>query len=104
MLTGRARVGGPVQLRPRRRDLNRAPLKTRAGTPGKSRSRSVLFVAQHHRRRSPLALTSPATVTSLPTSYIVRVAQPTPFQVALERALSRPMEPWWGHWLHIGRR
>lgn len=47
---------------------------------------------------------APATVTHLPTPVIVRVEQPAPFQAAVERALSRPMEPWWRHWLHTGRR
>ncbi len=40
----------------------------------------------------------------LPTLFIVRVEQPTPLEAALERALSRALEPWWRHWLHIGRR
>ncbi len=47
---------------------------------------------------------APGSLVYLPTLFIVRVEQPTPLEAALDRALSRALEPWWRHWLHIGRR
>lgn len=33
-----------------------------------------------------------------------REVPPAPLLVALDRALARPLEPWWRHWLHLGNR